>query len=83
MTHLEQIMSDQIRLQKEARTLAKEAAALEKFFKAGKYKRLIQVEMELIQNEQVMDAVLTLCYTKNPFLQRAFAELITPIVKRP
>ena len=83
MTHLEFIMSEQIRLQKEARQLAKEATLLEQFFKAGKYKRLINVEMELLRNQELMDAILKLCYTSNPYLMLAFSELITPRTTHP
>jgi hypothetical protein len=82
MTHLKFIMSEQIKLQNEAKRIAKESTRLEKFFKAGRYKRLIAVEMELLQNAELMDAILGLCYRSNIHLIYAYQELITPKVKK-
>ncbi len=83
MTHLEFIMSEQIRLQNQAKQLAKEATMLEHFFKAGKYKRLIAVEMELLQNAALIDTILSLCYRSKIHLIYAYEELITVKVSRP
>lgn len=84
MNHLQGIMADQIRLQKEAHQLATEVKSWELFFKAGKAKRLYAVELELLRTEQLIDAVIGLAYRANPFLNQAFEELISyPKVTKP